>query len=133
MSRLKKIAGASNKLNKQSFKQYVLNNGHITIDEDGRDDFVVIQINNENFKDISPAFKRQLEDEGKYNSWIGFITFEKQPPYTVQMLPIYGNSQKYVTKWFTNTADEAIDQCLSDKQMQLLKRANDYIGSNDLL
>lgn len=113
-------------MNKQSFKQQVLNKGYINLDKDGECIFVVTQINDDNFKDISPKLKQQLEDEGKYNSWIGFITFNTQLPYSVRMLPIYGNSQSYVTKWFTESAEEAINQCLSDRQMRLLKRANNY-------
>jgi hypothetical protein len=79
-----------NKMDRQSFKQQVLNNGYITIDSDGALNYVVTKINDNNFRDINPTLKKQLEDEGKYNSWIGFITHEKQPPYTVQALPIYG-------------------------------------------
>lgn len=122
------INSAGNKLDRQSLKQHVINNECITIDKDGACNFVVTQINDENFKDISPMLKQQLEDEGKYNSYIGFITFEKQAPYSTQMLPIYGNSQSYVMQWFTNTAEQAIDQCLNDRQMKVLKRANDYIN-----
>lgn len=117
------------KLNKRSLMEHVLHNGCIAIDSDGRCNFVVTQINDENFSDISPTFKQQLEDEGKYNSWIGFITLGG-PPYSVQWLPIYGDSQRYVTKWFNSKAETAIEQNLNDNQMRLLKRANDYILNN---
>lgn len=117
-------------IDKKMFETTVLNNGHITIDKDGGCDFVVIQINDKNFNDISPAFKQQLIDEGKYNSWIGFFTTQKQSPYSVQWLPIYGDSKRYVTKWFTKTAIESIKQCLRNKQTCLLERANDYIENN---
>lgn len=126
---MSKLAKKADKLDKRSIKQHVLNDGYITIDEDGACIFAVVQINDENFSDISPMLKQQLEDEGKSNSWIGFVTSRKQMPYSVQMLPIYGNPKKYVTKWFTDTAEEAIDQCLSDRQMVLLKRASSYIES----
>lgn len=128
MNRLKKLAG--NNLNRQTFKQITLDNGFIPIDENGELNFVVTQINIENFNDISPNLQEQLENENKYNSWIGFISYEKQSPYSVQMLPIYGNSQEYITRWFTNTAEEAIDQCLNDRSMKLLKRANTYRENN---
>jgi hypothetical protein len=110
-------------MDKKSFKQVVLSNNCIPIDN-GELTFVIARINDENFRDISPRFKEQLKNENKYNSWIGFITHEKQLPYTVQMLPIYGRSDKYVTKWFTKTPEETIDQCLKDKGVCLLNRAN---------
>lgn len=116
------------KLDKQSFKQQVLQNNHITIDKDGGCNFVVAQINDENFGDITPKLKQQLEEEGKYNWWIGFLVSKVEQPYTVQLLPIYGDSKKYVTKWFTKTAEEAIEIDLKDRQMELLKRANSYLG-----
>jgi hypothetical protein len=119
------------KFDKKSIKQHILSNGFVTIDKDGGCYFVVTQINDENFNDISPMLKQQLEDEGKYNSWIGFTAFKAQVPYSVQMLPIYGNSKKYVTKWFTDTAEEAINQDLNDRQFGLLKRANDYIENSN--
>jgi len=120
---------ANNQLDRQSFKQQVLNNGYITIDSDGALNYVVTKINDNNFRDINPTLKKQLEDEGKYNSWIGFITSE-QAPYSIQCLPIYGSATRYITKWFTNTAEQAIDQDLRDKQMGLLQRANKYIENN---
>lgn len=116
------------KLTKKSFKQQVLNEGSITIDNDGEYIFVVTQINDKNFKDISPKFKQQLENEGKYNSWIGFITYNEEGPYSTNMLPIFGDPNKYVTKWFKNTPEEAIDQDLNSRSMGLLKRANEYLG-----
>lgn len=119
------------KLNRNSLKKQVLDNGFIIIDKDGEYKFVVAQINNEIFNDMSSKLITQLKDEGKYNSWIGFIEYKNQVSYSTQMLPIYGNSKNYVTKWFTNTPEEAIDQCLRDRQMGLLKRANDYKENNN--
>jgi hypothetical protein len=129
MSKLKTIV--DNKLDKKSFIQQVLKDGYINIDEDDRLKFVVTQINDENFSDINPEFKQQLEDEGKYNSWISFITFSNElAPYKIRTLPIYGNSKCYVTRWFRKTTEEAINDCLNDKQMCLLKRANNYIDNH---
>lgn len=131
MMRRLREASENNTMDKQSFKQHVLNNDYIILDKDGACSFVVTQINDENFNDISPKLRQQLENEGKYNLWIGFVTFGTQRLYSIQMLPIYGNSQSYVTSWFTNTAEEAIYQCLNDRQMKLLKRANTYIENSE--
>lgn len=116
------------KLTRGSFIKQVLNEGSINIDNDGKYIFVVTRINNENFKDVTPKLQQQLEDEGKYNSWIGFITYNEEGPYSTNMLPIFGDPNKYVTKWFTNTPEESIDQNLRDRQIGLLKRANEYLG-----
>jgi hypothetical protein len=113
-------------MNRKSFKDFVLKNHCITIDKDGEYTFVVTQINDKNFRDIDPLFQQQLKDEGKYNLWIGFITSE-QAPYSIQCLPIYGSATRYITKWFTNTAEQAIDQCLKDREIKLLQRANNYL------
>jgi hypothetical protein len=113
------------KLTKKTFTQIVIDNGSIPIDKDGDLTFVVAQINEENFRDINSLFKEQLEAEGKYNSWISFITSE-QAPYSISSLPIYGSAEKYVTKWFRDTPEKTIERDLNDKWMGLLKRANAY-------
>jgi hypothetical protein len=129
MKRLLKQA-VNNKIDRNTFKQTVLNNGYIQLDSDGKYFYIVTEINDQNFNDISPKLKEQLENEGKYGSYIGFVDSKNTPLYSVQMLPIYGNSQSYVTKWFTDTAEEAIDNDLRSRQMALLKRANEYIINN---
>jgi hypothetical protein len=111
------------KITKLDFIKQVKDNGHIPLDNDLY--YVVAKISDDNFKDISPKFKEQLKDEGLYNkSYIGFISRSAKPPYTVRVLPIYGSSSKYETKWFTDSVEKAINRDLNDRNMKLLKRAN---------
>ena len=118
------------KLTKKSFIKLVAQNKNIIIDKEGDLNFVVTQINDTNFNDISPKLMQQLKNENKYNSWIGFITSKMQAPYSIQSLPIFGNSQHYILGYFKNSAENAIEQSLNDKPIHLLKRANEYIQYN---
>jgi hypothetical protein len=107
----------------QMFKEKVLREGYIPID-DGNLFYVVARINITNFKDMGESLIKQLEYEDKYDNYIGFLSRTANPPYTVQMLPIYGSSLKYITKWFRKDAEECIKDDLRSKQMCLLKRAH---------
>ena len=117
------------KLTKKSFKQVVLENGSIPIGTDGSLYFIITQVNTENFPDMTEKLIKQLKDENKYNSWIGIIDCLNQGPYNMSSLPIYGDPNKYVTHHFTYSAEEAIDLALGDRQMKLLKRANEHISN----
>jgi hypothetical protein len=48
----------------------------------------------------------------------------------MDLLPIYGSSSRYVTKWFASTFEAAIKNSLRDKQLSLLKRARNYLQIN---
>lgn len=131
MTRLKKLATLTkeSKLSKKKFIETVLQNGYITIDQ-GQYFFVVTQINKENFPDMDEKLEEQLNNEGKYNGWIGFIDNNSQAPFSVQALPIYGSYQSFITEYVKYTAEGAAEYDLSDRQMQLLKRANEYLENN---
>ena len=118
------------KLTKKSFIQLALENGKVMLDKEGDINFVVTQINDTNFNDISPKLMEQLKNENKYNLWIGFITSKMQAPYSIQSLPIFGNSNRYILKHFQNSAENAINDDLNDRSIKLLKRANEYIEYN---
>ena len=65
----------------------------------------------------SSALLEQLKDEGKYNYWIATYDFKsKNPEFLVsnEVLPIYGNSEKYITKWFYKDYDIALRTALRD-------------------
>ncbi len=124
---IKLIEDSPNKLTRNKFKQIVLDKGSITIDKDGRYKFVLAKLNDNDIA-MTSKFKEQLENEGLYdNSWVGFITNSREnAPYRMDWLPIFGSSDKYITKWLTHSPESAIDAMLSDRQIALLKRANEY-------
>lgn len=111
------------KIDQRTFIQKVLQDGFIPLDK-GSNRFVVAQINDKNFTDINDKLRTQLEEEGKWNYWIGFIWWKDSDRYSIRALPIYGSSNRYVTKWFTKTPEDAIRQSLSDKDMKLLQRVS---------
>lgn len=127
---LSSTANGNKKLSRAEFIDTVLSKGYIALDNKQYTlYYVVTEVNDTNFDDMSTKLRDQLETEGLYdNSYIGFLSYSSNPPYTVQMLPIYGNPNKYVTRWFTDSAKQAIEQDLKDRQIGLLSRANKYIN-----
>ena len=93
---------------------------------DGGDTIYTVQKVNDNNIKMPEMLKKQLQDEGLYdNSYIGFMTSgNSKAPFSSEYLPIYGNSNKYVTKWFSSSVKAAVERDLKDKAMMLLQRAN---------
>ena len=75
--------------------------------------------------------KQNLIEDGLYDrSYIGmYVGKDEKPPYSTYMLPIYGNAERYVTKWFRRTKEEAIKDLMSRAggQTSLLDVANNYL------
>lgn len=79
--------------------------------------YVVVKLNEEQIN-MTEAFKKQLIDEGKYdNSYVGFMTNETKAPYHMNNLPIFGDRNKYVTKFFVRTQDEAVNHDLRQRSL----------------
>lgn len=96
---------------------------------DYRTDYVVVKANSENIA-MSEKFKEQLVDEGKYdNTYISFFTNEGDAPYSMDNLPIYGRSDKYETKHFSSSVEQAVMVDLKSKGMDLLNRYNEHQAS----
>ena len=82
-------------------------------------------LNDANFDlDARPKFKQQLKDEGLYNRCYasGFTETEPGKKISTDVLPIFGDSNRYVTKWFTHDMFDAVNRDLRDRQMGLKKR-----------
>ena len=110
-------------MNRKQLIQRVVENGYIHIDG-GDTIYVLTQINDENFADISPLLREQLKRDNKWNTWITLYTGQLKEKYSVTTLPIYGKPDRYVTKWFKNNREEVIMTDLKDRSMKLLKRAS---------
>jgi hypothetical protein len=111
-------------IDRKTFKEMVIKNGSIPLNG-GESFYSVVKINKKNFPDMGNGLVKQLKDEGKYNDYIGFISPQSKAPYSTTYLPIYGSSERYVTKWFTKTKEKAMEGDLRSREMCLLNRAND--------
>lgn len=112
-----------NKITRGKLIEMVLE-GPVFIRQDWNRDlfFSVHKVNSENF-DLSPMLTDQLKKEGKYNTtYIAIVSDKKVGPYGMDVLPIYGNSDKYVTKHFVSTPKEAAADTIRD--MKLVKQLN---------
>lgn len=96
--------------------------GYIAIDK-GELFYNVTLVNDSNFPNMTKKLKAQLLEENLYGtSYIGHIDRSNKPPFSMETLPIFGNSNKYVTKWFKSSEIEAVNVDLKDKYLGLLKR-----------
>ena len=74
--------------------------------------------------EMSDKLKDQLISENKYGkTYIGVITWNADSKVSSGSLPIYGNANSFVTKFFVADKKQAILNDLKDRQMELLKRA----------
>lgn len=94
-------------LTKKQFIDILKSKGIVTI---GHLTFKVLRVEpNSIIETEYPELYKQLLQEGRkghyivgmISTWRGYANIE---------LPIYGNSEKYVTKWFYETQDKAIQQ-----------------------
>lgn len=106
-------------------------NGIVPID-DGNMFYVVTQVNDSTFDNLPDQLKEQLKSEGKTNYYVAFIT-SNRIPFSIDILPIYGSADKFVTKWFYYDMDEAIQSDLRDKWMGLYKRIKSYEPNIDII
>ena len=77
------------------------------------------------------AFEDQLRYDGKWGFFASGVT-DKNPvknKISPRTLPIFGNSNRYVTKWFFRNQEDAIDMDLKDREYGLLRRAQKYIDT----
>ena len=69
--------------------------------------------------DMTSMFRDQLEDEGKMHCWCDGLVDSVGDSLSMNVLPIYGRRDRYETKWFTETRDEAIRKALRKKNRNL--------------
>ena len=83
-------------------------------------------LNDDNF-DFSkaPKLKEQLKQDGMYDRCYASGSVYNIKPgekISVDVLPIYGDKTKYVTKWFSSNMDDIVKRDLADRGMNLKKR-----------
>lgn len=75
----------------------------------------IVKANEETIE--SKALLQQLKDEDKYNYWISAYDYETKStnaPMPNEVLPVFGDPDKYITKWFYKDFDSALNQALKD-------------------
>lgn len=114
-------------LTKKQFKDIVLKDGHVKIDDNLY--YIVTRVHEDNFKNFPQKLKEQLVEENKYGNWIGMFGDSVDEKLEAMQLPLYGDPNRVVTKWFVSSPEKAIDNDLKDRGMGLLKRYNEYLRS----
>lgn len=107
--------------------EWILNNKYIY--ENGEIKLGLIQL--KDIPDATDKFKQQIISEGKEDYYIVAIA-AFGGTFSMQLLPIYGDPNKYVTKWFCPTPQGAIDSAKRDRgsvASQLLKGQVDENGN----
>ena len=94
----------------------LLNKGFIKIkNEYSEGYFRLIQANENTLGKNTEKLLEQLKNEGKYNYWIGVYNFRTESENShvdIDRLPVYGDPNKFVTKWFSKDKNQAVTNSL---------------------
>lgn len=131
--------------NLDTFLSYLeQNNGVVPMDE-GKNLFIVKRLNADNY-DFSGynRFLEQIKSEGLYDRvYVGTIVptyYLKDGKVPVNLLPIFGRSDRYETKWLMNySVRDAVSDVMSERRIGLKSRldyfkipADEALSLNDL-
>lgn len=67
------------------------------------------------FKNLSNNLQEAYEEEGKYNYWFTAYDFKSKTPnepILSEVLPVFGDPNKYVTKWFYSDKERAMREAV---------------------
>lgn len=116
-----------------TFMTYLMNQDGRCSADGGDHTFYCLKLNDDNFDfEGYDKFKEQIEKEGLYDwSWVaGLIPNKnlKDGKVPVSWLPIFGDSNRYVTKWLQNgTPSSAVAEVFRDRRMKI-KDLIDYFA-----
>lgn len=105
--------------------EWILNNKYIY--ENGEIKLGLIQL--KDIPDATDKFKQQIISEGKEDYYIVAIA-AFGGTFSMQLLPIYGDPNKYVTKWFCPTPQGAIDSAKRDRGSVAAKLLRSQVDEN---
>lgn len=90
--------------------------------DSGKNFYFLVPVDDKHIK-MTPKFKKQLKDEGLYgNTFIGGMTDKAELPIDMMWLPIYGDPNRYVTKWLSHSFNSCFDSDLRDRGRGLSRR-----------
>lgn len=105
--------------------EWILNNKYIY--ENGEIKLGLIQL--KDIQDATDKFKQQIISEGKEDYYIiALAAFGGT--FSMQLLPIYGDPNKYVTRWFCPTPQGAIDSAKRDTRSVPAKLLKGQVDEN---
>jgi len=117
-----------------TFMTYLMDQEGRCSADGGDHTFYCLKLNDENFSfDGYDKFKEQIDREGLYDwSWVaGLIpnkNLDSQGRVPVSWLPIFGDPNRYVTKWLRNgTPSGAVEEVFRDRRMKIKDRI-DYFA-----
>lgn len=128
-------AGKREKKTFDTFMTYLMDQDGRCSADGGDHTFYCLKLNDDNFKfGALEGFRSQIKDEGLYDwSYIaGIIPNEELErnggKVPVTWLPIFGNKDRYVTKWLQNgTPSSAVAEVFRDRRMKIKDRI-DYFA-----
>lgn len=94
-------------------KKELLNNGFVKVDE--KNYYKLIQANEFNLDSSCESLLKQLKEDGKYNYYIPVYNFNVQSATDlvhIDRLPVFGDSKKWVTRWFYQSKENAVKKAL---------------------
>lgn len=103
----------------------------IPVDEEGELKYVICRVTRDNFVDLPESFIKQLKEEGKYGWYTSFFTRANE--YSIDNLAVYGDKDRWVTKWLKDNAEDIVQSDLRDKWMNLYNRIMKFEENKDLL
>lgn len=117
-----------------TFMTYLMNQDGRCSADGGDHTFYCLKLNDKNFDfEGYDNFKEQIKKEGLYDwAWVaGLIpnkSLDQQGRVPVSWLPIFGDPNRYVTKWLQNgSPSSAVDEVFRDRRMKVKDRI-DYFS-----
>ena len=104
----------------------------IPMDEDGKLELAIVPLTEEYIVDMNDMFKQQLKQEGKYGWWACCSVHPGQGV-TMDRLPIYGDKDRYVTKFFYSDMEDAVKKELADRELDRYSRIIEYEENRKIL
>lgn len=112
-------------ISKKKIFDMIKSDGYIKLDDGYY--YVCCKLNEENWDFTGyESFLEQIKKEGLYNRvYASAVVKQLNSKYPVDSLPIFGDSNRWVTKWFSSDFDATIKQDFSKSSgMGLTKRVN---------
>ena len=103
----------------------------IPLDADGTIKYKVVAVDKDHIIDMSEKLEQQLKQEGKYGWYTTCCSSHIDT--REQDLSIFGDSNKFVTKWLVRDYGDAVQSDLRDRSMRLYNRIMSFEENKDYI